>query len=165
MPKVAALAVAALLALGLSASKPLAVPEQATANPTAEPGHQLFALYCAACHGETGGGLAEARLAFPESHRRCESCHKPGNPDRQADMEGSFELMRGRVAVGNAFSIGEAPALRGPGALPTFGNSAALRAYIQAAMPRHAPGSLSAAQSRALSAFVLELNATPKQAP
>lgn len=155
MLKIVALLVTILLILGLSASKPVAIPKQL--SNTAEQGHQLFALYCAACHGKTGGGLAEARLAFPASHRRCESCHKPGNPDRQAEMKNSFELMRGPVAVGNAFAIGEAPALHGPGALNAFGDAAALRAYIQAAMPRHAPGSLSVAQSEALSRFVLEL--------
>lgn len=164
MKKIAVLAVAALLTLGLSASKPVAAPGQA-ADLNAEPGRELFALYCAACHGETGGGLAEARLAFPESHRRCESCHKPGNPDLQAELPDSFELMRGRVAVGNAFSIGKAPALRGPGALQTFGSPAALRAYIEAAMPRHAPGTLTEAQSKSLSVFVLELRANSEQTP
>ena len=164
MLKVVAPSVAVLLTLGLSASKPVTAPGQA-ADLNAEPGHELFALYCAACHGETGGGLDEARLAFPESHRRCESCHKPGNPDRQAEMPDSFELMRGKFAVGNAFAIGEAPTLRGPGALSAFGDPAALRAYIEAAMPRHVPGSLSAAQSEALSRFVQELNAVPRQTP
>ncbi len=74
-------------------------------------------------------------------------------------MRNSFELMRGPVAVGNAFAIGEAPALHGPGTLEAFGSPAALQTYIRAAMPRHAPGSLTAAQSRALSAFVQELRA------
>lgn len=157
MKKIAVLAVAALLTLELSASKPAAEPEQA--DRLVERGGDIFALRCAVCHGETGGGLEEARLAFPEDHRRCESCHKPGNPDRQADMRNSFELMRGPVAVGNAFAIGEAPSLRGPGALGAFRSPAALRAYIQAAMPRHAPGSLTPAQSRALSAFIQELRA------
>lgn len=121
-------------------------------------GRSIFALRCAVCHGETGGGLEEARLAFPEDHRRCESCHKPGNPRRQADMLGSFETMRGRVAVGNAFSIGSPPPLRGQGVLPAFENAAALQRYIRAAMPRHAPGSLNGEQSYALTAFILELN-------
>ena len=124
-------------------------------------GKQIFALRCAVCHGDTGGGLAEARLAFPEDHRRCESCHKPGNPGLKAEMLGSFETVRGRVPVGNAFSIGVAPPLQGEGALKAFGDAAALQAFIRAAMPRHAPGSLSNEQSRALSAFLLELNRAP----
>lgn len=159
MLKTMVLLMTVLLVLGLSASKPAAQPEGT--DRLAERGSHIFALRCAVCHGETGGGLAEARLAFPEDHRRCESCHKPGNPDRQADMRNSFELMRGPVAVGNAFAIGEAPALRGPGALSAFGDPAALRAYIQAAMPRHVPGSLNAAQSKALSAFIQELEQAP----
>ena len=124
-------------------------------------GEQIFALRCAACHGDTGGGLAEARLAFPEDHRRCESCHKPRNPSLKAEMLGSFETVRGRVPVGNAFSIGVAPPLRGEGALKAFDDAAALQGFIRAAMPRHAPGSLNDEQSRALSAFLLELNRTP----
>lgn len=151
------LAATVFLTAGLLAAKPAAKPEPT--GTLVERGRAVFALRCAVCHGETGGGLEEARLAFPEDHRRCESCHKPGNPDRQANMSGSFELMRGPVAVGNAFAIGEAPPLRGPGTLRNFRNRAALRAYIQAAMPRHAPGSLEPQESRALSAFVLELKA------
>ncbi len=122
-------------------------------------GRSIFALRCAVCHGETGGGLAEARLAFPEDHRRCEGCHKAGNPDLRAQMgSSSFETVRGRIAVGNAFAIGTAPPLVGPRALPAFGDAGALQAYIHAAMPRHAPGSLGAEQSYALTAFILKLN-------
>ena len=122
-------------------------------------GEQIFALRCAVCHGDTGGGLAEARLAFPEDHRHCESCHKLGNPQLRSQMgDRSFESVRGRSAIGNAFSIGVAPPLHGPNALPAFQNAAALQAFIRAAMPRHAPGTLNDEQSYALSAFVLKLN-------
>lgn len=121
-------------------------------------GKRIFDLSCAVCHGDTGGGLEEARLTFPEDHRRCESCHKPGNPDLQAEMPDSFELMRGRVAVGSAFAIGEAPPLKGKGALLAFGDAEALSAYIRASMPRYAPGTLSEAQSRALTALILNWN-------
>ncbi|CAA9553674.1 MAG: hypothetical protein AVDCRST_MAG86-33 [uncultured Truepera sp.] len=72
--------------------------------------------------------------------------------------DSSFETVRGRVAVGNAFAIGTAPPLRGPHALTAFRDAGALQAFIRAAMPRHAPGSLSAEQSYALTAFVLKLN-------
>lgn len=103
--------------------------------------------------------MAEARLAFPEDHRRCESCHKAGNPDLRAQMgDSSFETVRGRIAVGNAFAIGTAPPLVGPQALAAFRDAGALQAFIRAAMPRHAPGSLGAEQSYALTAFVLKLN-------
>ncbi len=70
----------------------------------------------------------------------------------------SFESVRGRSAIGNAFSIGVAPALHGPDALPAFQNAAALQAFVRAAMPRHAPGTLNDEQSYALSAFILKLN-------
>lgn len=127
-------------------------------------GRSIFALRCAVCHGETGRGLEEARLAFPEDHRRCESCHKPGNPDRQAELPNSFETMRGRVAVGNAFAIGSAPPLRGPGTLSAFKDAAALQRYIRAAMPRHAPGTLNGEQGYALTAFILKLNRASRTA-
>ena len=70
----------------------------------------------------------------------------------------SFESVRGRSVIGNAFSIGIAPPLHGPKALPAFQNAAALQAFIRAAMPRHAPGTLNDEQSYALTAFILKLN-------
>ncbi len=122
-------------------------------------GRSIFALRCAACHGDTGGGLEEARLAFPEDHRRCESCHKPSNPKLQTQMGSrSFEMVRGRSVRGNAFAIGNAPPLHGADALRVFEDVGALQAYIRAAMPRHAPGTLNDEQSYALAAFVAKLN-------
>jgi len=131
-----------------------------------ERGRSIFALRCAACHGDTGGGLEEARLAFPADHRRCESCHKPSNPDLQTQMGNrSFETVRGRSVRGNAFAIGDAPPLHGGGALKAFGDAGALQAYIRAAMPRHAPGTLNGEQSYALTAFIAKLNrALPEDA-
>ena len=70
----------------------------------------------------------------------------------------SFESVKGRSVIGNAFSIGVAPALHGLDALPAFQDAAALQAFIRAAMPRHAPGTLSDEQSYALTAFILKLN-------
>ena len=60
--------------------------------------------------------------------------------------------------IGNAFSIGVAPPLHGPDALPAFQNAEALQAFIRAAMPRHAPGTLNDEQGYALTAFILKLN-------
>ena len=110
-------------------------------------GAALYAEHCAVCHGETGQGLSEARLAFPEDHRRCESCHRPHNPP-QMDLQ----AMHSR----NAFSIGDAPALLGEGALANFSDEGVLRSYIRATMPRPFPGSLSDQDYADLSAFLLQ---------
>jgi hypothetical protein len=90
---------------------------------------------CAVCHGDTGLGYAEARLSFPEDHRRCTHCHRPGNA-----REMSFDEMNTRHR--NLFDIGDPPPLRGVGALATFADDAALFAYTRATMPRYQPGRL-----------------------
>lgn len=113
----------------------------------AELGADLFYRRCSVCHGKTGLGLEEARAAFPESHRRCTQCHKSGGP----------QLLMVPFNDNNMFDVGTAPALRGPGTLPAFSDSASLRRYIQAAMPRHAPGSLTEAEAAAITAFIEEL--------
>lgn len=125
-------------------------PEPAELEPAeleAEAGADLFYRRCSVCHGKTGLGLEEARAAFPESHRRCTQCHKSGGP----------QLLMVPFNDNNMFDVGTAPALRGPGTLPTFSDSASLRRYIQAAMPRHAPGSLTEAEAAAITAFIEEL--------
>ena len=76
----------------------------------------------------------------------------------------SFESVRGRSVIGNAFSIGDAPPLHGAGTLPAFQDAASVKAYIRAAMPRHAPGTLNDEQSYALTAFILKLNRAPPKA-
>ena len=122
-------------------------PEVKTEAPQQERGAALYAEHCAVCHGATRQGLSEARLAFPEDHRRCESCHRPNNPP-QMDLL----AMHSR----NAFSVGDAPALVGEGTLANFPNEAALRSYLSATMPRPFPGSLSEQDYRDLSVFLLE---------
>ncbi len=161
-----------LMGLSIGASvvdapvKPSAADTSAQATRQAFRGEQIFALRCAACHGDTGGGLEEARLAFPEDHRRCESCHKTGNPQLQEQMGSrSFETVRGRSVRGNAFAIGVAPPLHGPEALSAFQDAVAVKAYVRAAMPRHAPGTLNDEQSYALTAFILKLNRAPPEEP
>lgn len=57
------------------------------------------------------------------------------------------------------FDVGDPPALRGPETLQALSDPVVLRSYIQAAMPRHAPGSLSEGEAAALTAFILELRA------
>jgi len=90
---------------------------------------------CSVCHGDTGLGYEEARLAFPADHRNCTRCHRPGN-----EREMSFETMMERQH--DLFDVGVAPALRGPGALAAFTNDAVLLAYTRATMPRYQPGRL-----------------------
>ncbi|ADI16007.1 c-type cytochrome [Truepera radiovictrix] len=107
-------------------------------------GEALYGRRCAVCHGPTGLGLEEARLAFPESHRRCTQCHKSGG----------YKRLTYPINDRHMFDVGRAPPLRGPGALEALRDPAALRAYIQAAMPRHAPGTLSAAEADALATFL-----------
>ena len=122
--------------------------EDAKTDSAQQRGAVLYAEHCAVCHGKTAQGFSEARLAFPEDHRRCESCHRPNNPP-QMDLL----AMHSR----NAFSVGEAPALVGEGALTAFPNEAALRSYISKTMPRPFPGSLSEQDYADLSAFLLGL--------
>jgi len=138
----------ALLLAGVSAQPP---PDPAQL----ERGSDLFYRRCSVCHGKTGLGLAEAREALPESHRRCTRCHKSGG----------FEVMTVPFQDNNMFDIGHPPALRGPGTLRAWPDAAALRAYIQAAMPRHAPGSLSRAEAEAVTAFLTDLRAAPAPKP
>jgi len=90
---------------------------------------------CSVCHGDTGLGYDEARLAFPADHRTCTRCHRPGNV-----REMSFETMMERQH--DLFALGDPPALRGPGALSSFPTDGALFAYTRATMPRYQPGRL-----------------------
>lgn len=133
----------------------------------AEPGayltaaEELYAWNCAVCHGATGGGLEEAKLAFPEDHRDCTRCHRPSNRVVQP-LDQPFNDH-------DMFSLGTPPALHAE--LPTAAASgatgaplasvappAALHAYIAQTMPRYDPGRLSDDDYWALTAFLLELN-------
>lgn len=112
-------------------------------------GAERYHLVCAACHGSSGLGLAEGRLMFPDSHRRCERCHRPSNPAR---------LPEAAIAPRNAFSIGDPPVLRGPDLQDAFPTGNALYAYVRAAMPRYHPGLLGDEESLAVTAFLMVLN-------
>jgi mono/diheme cytochrome c family protein len=144
----------------LGALGPLTVPSHAqrsgsaissSAPASAELGAEVFALNCSVCHGATGLGLDEAREAFPEDHRRCERCHRPGNPP-------TMSLAEIEARQHDLFSIGDPPPLRGAGAIAAVATPEALRAYLQAAMPRYRPGDLSGPEYDALTAFLLEIN-------
>lgn len=120
---------------------------------------ELYAWNCAVCHGKTGGGLEEAKLAFPADHRICTRCHRPSNRVVQP-LDQPF--------IGNdMFSIGEPPALHGRDsgrALAAVAEPAALHAYIMATMPRYDPGRLSDEEYWALTALLLHLNGREEEA-
>jgi hypothetical protein len=113
-----------------------------------EHGAQTYDLHCATCHGDTGLGFAEAKLAFPEDHRRCHYCHRRHNPPQMP-----LPTMTSR----NAFDIGEAPALVGESTLSQFPNASTLYYYSQATMPRPFPGELDDATYLAITLHMLRL--------
>jgi mono/diheme cytochrome c family protein len=117
-------------------------------------GQELYALNCAVCHGRTGGGLAEAKLAFPPDHRNCTRCHRPTNRVVQP-LTQPFE-------DNNMFSLGDPPALHPvPGAGPVLAGVAdpsALLAYVSATMPRYDPGRMTPEEYTAITAHLLALN-------
>lgn len=128
-------------------------------------GAMLYDYHCSACHGDTGGGLAEARRSFPRTHRDCTSCHRPHNPPQ---MEPRAMTPR------SAFDVGAAPAVVGQDAvLSRFGSGAALFAYVRATMPRPWPASLGDDDYLKITAFLLAANgvdaggvpATPEDLP
>jgi mono/diheme cytochrome c family protein len=109
----------------------------------------LYEIKCSTCHGLTGGGLTESRLAFPETHRQCSYCHSPASPPQMSVLQ--------MEQLGTAFSIGEPPRLSGEGALRSFPTAQALYLYIRATMPRHTPGQLSDEDYLGVTAYVLNL--------
>lgn len=112
-------------------------------------GARLYDEHCAVCHGGSALGFAEAKEAFPQDHQRCERCHKSNNPAQMTPDE---------MNAHNVFSVGEPPALRGPGSLAAFSNTASLYAFIRTQMPRQAPSSLSQTAYLELTAFLLALH-------
>ncbi len=126
----------------------------------------LYAMNCAVCHGRTGGGLQEARTAFPPDERRCVRCHKPNNPVVQP--------LSLPFVDNDMFPVGNPPALHAvsqptdaPGTSSVGGGAApmaeavapeALFHYIKATMPRYEPGRHSDAEYWLLAAYLLEMN-------
>lgn len=110
-------------------------------------GAETYERNCSVCHGDTGLGYAEAKLAFPADHRACTHCHRPDN-----ERVMSWETINARGH--NLFDVGEPPALRGPGTLAAFADDAVLLAYTRATMPRYQPGRLTDAEYADLVAFM-----------
>lgn len=118
-------------------------------NAQVQQGAELYDFNCSVCHGDTALGFEEAKLAFPEDHRRCERCHRPKNPPQMNlnQMEHNF-----------AFSVGTPPALTGEASLLNFPHGLALYHYLRATMPRPFPGALTDEEYLAITAFLLHAN-------
>ncbi len=112
-------------------------------------GAHTFHVVCATCHGPTGKGYQEARMAFIPDHRECERCHRPANPALWADTQ---------ITAKNSFSIGHPPALRGTDLLQEYPTPSQLFQYVKTKMPRYDPGKFSDATYVQLTAFLLALN-------
>lgn len=147
----------ALLLLGfLPAVAALAdAPAAATFSAAVREGAAVYAYNCSVCHGPAGGGLAEARLAFPPGERHCSRCHKPNNPV-------VWPLSR-PIVDNDMFSIGTPPALHaggGGGTLPLAASASpeTLFAYLRATMPRYHPGRQSDVEYWLLTVFLLQMN-------
>lgn len=120
----------------------------ANASPQVRAGATEYHMVCEACHGASGLGMAEGRLSFDPAHRYCERCHKPFNAPLWDDV---------KIGQFNSFNLGDAPALRGPGALADLPNARVLYGYLKAAMPRYRPGDLTDSQYLEVTAFVAAL--------
>lgn len=135
-------------------------------------GKAHYAFHCAVCHGRSGGGLTEARLAFPPDSRHCTRCHKPNN---RVVMPLSLPTVDNDM-----FSIGDPPALHrlpavepesdvaGPpvrqdvAPMASVAAPDALFAYVRATMPRYDPARLSDSQYWLITAFLLTMNDRPE---
>ena len=115
-------------------------------------GAETYERNCSVCHGDTGLGYREAKLAFPADHRACTHCHRPGN-----EREMSWDVINARGH--NLFDVGDPPALRGPGTLVGLAEDAVLLAYTRATMPRYQPGRLTDDEYSDLVAFMRWLDA------
>ncbi|MEJ2666293.1 MAG: hypothetical protein P8Z81_04205 [Deinococcales bacterium] len=130
-------------------SYPLLDALLAHASDQVKAGAATFHLLCATCHGPTGAGMAEARLAFDPQHRHCERCHAPSNPPLRRDM---------RITPNQTFSIGRPPPLRSAALLDRYPTASYLFAFVHGKMPRYDPGMLGSRQTVQVVAFLLALN-------
>lgn len=109
-------------------------------NPTqADEGAQLYWLNCQPCHGDRGQGLTDDwRAQYPPEDQNCweSGCHG------ERPYERGFTLPA------------TVPAVVGQGSLERFQTAGQLYAYIKAAMPYQAPGTLSDEEYLAITAFL-----------
>ena len=115
----------------------------------ADTGAEVYWLVCLPCHGDRGQGLTdEWREVFGPEDMDCwqSKCHASNHPDP------GFELPR------------TIPAVLGPGTLTRLANGLELYNLIAGSMPWWNPGSLSAQESWALTAYLLrERSALPER--
>jgi len=171
---------AAALGTGAGADEaPRLVSQQPLLEAALTEGAALYAMNCSVCHGPTGGGLAEARLRFPEDERNCSRCHKANNPIVQPltspfvdnDMFPVGDAPALRPLADGAADAGAGDASRGAAGSPAANLTAptgpplarvaapqALFAYVKATMPRYDPGRHSDAEYWLLSAHLLDMN-------
>ena len=144
-----ALLVVPLLVAGATVGRAEGGSPEPTTVEVLDAGSVLFAANCAVCHGRSGGGIEEARLAFPPDHRHCTRCHKPNNQVVMplSQMTNDHDM----------FSLGNPPPLRDQG-MAAAAAPQALFAYVRATMPRYEPGRLSDAEYWTIVAFLTDLN-------
>ncbi|MEW6568467.1 MAG: hypothetical protein AB1449_09955 [Chloroflexota bacterium] len=120
------------------------LPSHATA---AQVGEFLYYYKCMACHGDRGQGLTdEWRAVWVEDHQNCwaRGCHA-GQPGDEG-----FPIPRFVP-----------PVIEGSGGLLHFESAQDLAKYLAQAHPPQQPGSLSASDVAALTAFLLQANDRP----
>jgi len=121
----------------------------AHASEQVKAGSDTFHIVCATCHGPTGEGYTEARMAFIPDHRACERCHRPANPALWAQTQ---------ITAKNSFSIGHPPALRGTDLIQEYPTPSALFHFLEQKMPRYDPGKFDDETYVQLTAFLWALN-------
>lgn len=117
----------------------LAPPPTVTSPTQADEGAYLYWLNCQPCHGDRGQGLTdEWRMEYPEEDRNCwnAGCH-------------------GERPYENGFKLPEkVPALIGEDSLAAYETFGQVHAFMRAAMPFQAPGSLKEEEYLAITAFL-----------
>jgi mono/diheme cytochrome c family protein len=110
-------------------------------------GAMVYWTICMACHGDKGQGLTDEWRAAWGLDANCwvSKCHAPNHPPT------GFVLPK------------VIPAILGPGTMTRFGDARDLHTYIADTMPWWNPGSLTAEQSLAVTAYLLhQRNALPE---
>lgn len=115
-------------------------PPPTVENPTqADQGAQVYWLNCQPCHGDAGQGLTdEWRAQYPEDHQNCwtSGCH-------------------GERPYDNGFTLPTyVPPVTGQDSLQSFDHMGLVLAYVSAAMPYNAPGSLTEEEYLQVAAFL-----------